>query len=154
MKIFKNLIIILFTIFLGIYVGTFLYSNYLYNKEDKFNSYKIYLLETGPFDNYETLEENNKILDSYFYFKDEKGYYSILAITENENNLAKLGELYKDIENIIIKEELTTNMEFIESLKQYDKIIIDGDNNDIFNGMKQITSKYGELILNNEENIN
>jgi len=45
-------------------------------------------------------------------------------------------------------------MEFIESLRQYDKIIIDGDNNDIFNGMKQITSKYGELILNNEENIN
>ena len=154
MKLFKSFIILLFTVILGIYVGTFLYSNYLYNKEDKLNSYKFYLLETGPFDNYETLEENNKILDSYFYFKDEKGYYSILAITENENNLTKLGELFKDIENITIKEELTTNMEFIESLRQYDKIIIDGDNNDIFNGMKQITSKYGELILNNEENIN
>ena len=154
MKIFKSLIIITFTIFLGIYVGTFLYSNYLYNKEDKLNSYKIYLLETGPFDNYDSLEENNKILDSYFYFKDIKGYHSILAITENENNLNKLGELYKDIENINIREELTTNMEFIESLRQYDKIILDGDNTEIINGMKQITSKYGELILNNEENIN
>lgn len=151
MKIFKSFIIILFTIFLGIYVGTFLYSNYLYNKEDKINNYKIYLLETGPFDTYDSLEENNKVIDTYFYYKDENGYHSILAITENKNNLEKIGEFYKDIENIKIREEFITNMEFIENLRQYDKIILDNDENEIINAMKQITSKYGELILNNEE---
>lgn len=154
MKLFKSFIILLFTVILGIYIGTFLYSNYLLQNKNKINEYKIYLFTIGPFDTYESMEESNKVIDNYFYYKDEKGYYALLGITENENNLNKIGELFKDIENITIREELTDNMEFIESLRQYDKLVINGNETEIISGMKQITSKYGELILNNEESIN
>lgn len=154
MKIFKNIIILLFSLILGIYFGTFLYSNYLYRNKDKTNYYKIYLLEVKPYDTYDNMVNNNPSINNYLYYVDEKGYHIVLGITENENNLSKIGELFKDTENITIREELIDNMEFIENLRQYDNLVINGNDTDILNSMKQITSKYGELILNNEESIN
>lgn len=153
MKIFKNCIIILFIIMFGIYIGTYLYNSYLLRNEDKINTYKIYILEYGVYNSYESMEENGKNIDNYFYYSDKEGYHILLGITKNKNIINKIGESYENIANINIREDYTDNMEFIESLNQYDNLIINSNKTEVIQAEKQILSKYEELVLN-EESIN
>lgn len=151
MKIFKNFITILFIMFLGIYLGTYLYKSYLYkNNNDKLNLYKIYLLEYGVYNSYENMNENGKNIENYFYYSNNDGYHILLGITENKNIINKIGESYDNIANINIREEYIDNMEFIENLKQYDNLIINSNKTEVLQLEKQVLSKYEELILNNE----
>ena len=151
MKIFKNFVIILFITFLGIYLGSYLYNSYLIrSSNNKLNLYKIYLLEYGIYDTYESMEENGKGIENYFYYNDNKGYHILLGITENKNIINKIGESYENIANINIREDYIDNMEFIESLKQYDNLIINSNKTEVLQAEKQILSKYEELVLNNE----
>ena len=151
MKIFKNFITILFIMFLGIYLGTYLYKSYLYkNNNDKLNLYKIYLLEYGVYNSYENMDENGKNIENYFYYSNNDGYHILLGITENKNIINKIGESYDNIANINIREEYIDNMEFIENLKQYDNLIINSNKTEVLQLEKQVLSKYEELILNNE----
>lgn len=151
MKIFKNFITILFIMFLGIYLGTYLYKSYLYkNNNDKLNLYKIYLLEYGVYNSYENMDENGKNIENYFYYNNNDGYHILLGITENKNIINKIGESYDNIANINIREEYIDNMEFIENLKQYDNLIINSNKTEVLQLEKQVLSKYEELILNNE----
>lgn len=154
MKIFKNLITIFFISLLGIYLGTYLYKSYLIRNKNKINLYKIYILEYGVYINSESMEENGKDIDNYFYYKDNKGYHILLGITENKNIINKVGESYEKISNINIREDYIDNMEFLESLKQYDNLIINSNKTEILQIEKQVLSKYEELILNNEQSIN
>ncbi len=153
MKIFKSFITILFVIIFGIYLGSYLYKNYLNKNKDKINTYKIYILEYGIYNSYESMEENGKDIENYFYYTDKNGYHILLGITENKNIINKIGESYEKIANINIREDYIDNMEFIESLKQYDNLIINGNKTEIIEAEKQILSKYEELIINGE-NIN
>lgn len=153
MKIFKNFIIILFIIMFGIYIGTYLYNSYLLRNEDKINTYKIYILEYGVYNSYESMEENGKNIDNYFYYSDKAGYHILLGITKNKNIITKIRESYENIANINIREDYTDNMEFIESLNQYDNLIINSNKTEVLQAEKQILSKYEELVLN-EESIN
>lgn len=153
MKIFKNFIIILFIIMFGIYIGTYLYNSYLLRNKDKINTYKIYILEYGVYNSYESMEENGKNIDNYFYYNDKDGYHILLGITKNKNIITKIGESYENIANINIREDYTDNMEFIESLNQYDNLIINSNKTEVIQAEKQILSKYEELVLN-EESIN
>lgn len=150
MKIFKSFITILFVIIFGIYLGSYLYKNYLYKNKDKINTYKIYILEYGVYNSYETMEENGKGIENYFYYSDNNGYHILLGITENKNIINKIGESYEKIANINIREDYIDNMEFIESLKQYDNLIINGNKTEVLEAEKQILSKYEELIINGE----
>ena len=151
MKIFKNFITILFIMFLGIYLGTYLYKSYLYkNNNDKLNLYKIYLLEYGVYNSYENMDENGKNIENYFYYSNNDGYHILLGITENKNIINKIGESYENISNINIREDYINNMEFIENLKQYDNLIINSNKTEVLQLEKQVLSKYEELILNNE----
>lgn len=150
MKIFKNFIILLFITLLGIYVGSYLYKSYLLKNENKINTYKIYLLEYGVYNSYEDMELNGRNIENYFYYNDIKGYHILLGITENKNIINKIGESYENISNINIREDYIDNMEFIESLKQYDNLILTSNKTEVLQAEKQILSKYEELILNGE----
>lgn len=154
MKIFKNFIIILFIVLFGIYIGSYLYKSYLLRNKNKLNLFKIYILEYGVYNSYESMEENGKFIDNYFYYSDKNGYHILLGITENKKIINKIGESYEKIANINIREELIDNMEFIESLKQYDNLIINSNKTEVLQAERQILSKYEELILNNETSIN
>lgn len=150
MKIFKNFIILLFITLLGIYVGSYLYRSYLLKNENKINTYKIYLLEYGVYNSYEDMELKGKNIENYFYYNDINGYHILLGITENKNIINKIGESYENISNINIREDYIDNMEFIESLKQYDNLILTSNKTEVLQAEKQILSKYEELILNGE----
>ena len=154
MKIFKNFIILLFITLFGIYIGTYLYKSYLYKTNNRnLNLLKIYLLEYGIYNSYETMEENGKNIEDYFYYSDKDGYHILLGITENKNIINRIGESYENIANINIKEDYIDNMEFIENLKQYDNLIINSNKTEILQIEKQVLGKYEDLILN-ETSIN
>ena len=155
MKIFKNIIVLLFITMFGIYIGSYLYKSYLYKSKNKnLNLIKIYLLEYGTYNSYESMEENGKDIESYFYYNDKEGYHIFLGITINKNIISKIGESYENIANINIREDFIDNMEFIENLKQYDNLIINSNKTEILQIEKQVLGKYEDLILNNESNIN
>ena len=154
MKLIKNLFLILIITFFGIYIGSYLYKCYLIQNENKLNTYKIYLIEYGTYNSYSDMEENGKNIDNYFYYSDNNNYHILLGITKSKKNIQKIGESYEEISNINIREEYIDNMEFIESLNQYDNLIINCNKNEVLQAEKQILSKYEELILNNEKSIN
>lgn len=146
MKYLKYIIVVLFTILFGIYVGTYMYKY----SEVKSNNTKYYVLEYGVYDNYDSMKNAGKGISDYFYYYDDLGYHIILGITENKNLSNKIRDSYNIKDNIYIKEEYTNNMEFLESLKQYDVLVNNSDNKEIVNAEKQIMSKWELLILNNE----
>ena len=155
MKIFKSIIVLLFITMFGIYIGSYLYKSYLYKSKNKnLNLTKIYLLEYGIYNSYESMEENGKDIENYFYYNDKEGYHILLGITINKNIISKIGESYENIANINIREDYIDNMEFIENLKQYDNLIINSNKTEILQIEKQVLGKYEDLILNNESNIN
>jgi hypothetical protein len=153
MNTFKNFVIIVFSLLVGSYIGLYIYRHKDINelKEVSINQYKIYLLQYGVFKKKENMIEAGSKLSDYFYFKDKDGYHIIIGITENKELEKKIRESYNITENIYLKEVNINNMEFMESLRQYD-ILIEKVNSPLalINAEKQILSKYEELILNSE----
>lgn len=149
MKILKNIIVLVLIIVFGIYMGSYLYKRYLYKTNKDINIYKIYILEYGIYDSYDSMIENGKNIENYFYYSDSLGYHILLGITENKNIINKIGESYENISNINIREDYINNMEFIESLRQYDNLVISSNKTEILQIEKQLLSKYEDLILNN-----
>ena len=149
---YKNIIIIFFTIMIGVILGTYIYKSSNIETKEVFNeTNKIYLLQYGVYSNEDNMEKNTKNLSDYFYFIDKDGYHVIIGIIENKNNYKKIGDSFGVSENIYLKEVNINNMEFLENLRQYENLIKDSeDNNFIKNAEKQILSKYEELVLNSE----
>lgn len=149
---YKNLILIFFTILFGVLFGTFIYKTSKINTKETFKeNNKIFLLQYGVYSNEENMVNNTKNISDYFYFKDKKGYHVIIGIVENKNNYKKIGDSFGVSENIYLKEVNINNMEFLENLRQYENLIMDSnDDNFIKNAEKQVLSKYEELVLNSE----
>lgn len=146
---YKNLLIIFFTILFGVLLGTYIYRSSNITTDEINNSF--YLLQYGVYSNEENMVNNTKNLSDYFYFKDKYGYHVIIGIVENKKNFKKIGDSFGVTENIYLKEVKINNMEFIENLRQYENLVSDSnDNNFIINAEKQILSKYEELVLNSE----
>ena len=63
----------------------------------------------------------------------------------------KIKDSYYVTDNIYIRKENINNKEFIDNLKQYDKLVNETyDKNIIVNAEKQILSRYEELVIRNE----
>ena len=146
---YKNLLIMFFTILFGVLLGTYIYRSSNITTDEINNNF--YLLQYGVYSNEENMVNNTKNLSDYFYFKDKYGYHVIIGIVENKKNFKKIGDSFGVTENIYLKEVKINNMEFIENLRQYENLVSDSnDNNFIINAEKQILSKYEELVLNSE----
>ncbi len=152
MDIFKGFIIFSFTVLVGVFLGTYIYKSSNINTKETFSeNNKIYLLQVGVYSTEENMKKNTKNISDYFYYKDKDGFHVIIGIVENKNNYKKIGDSFGISENIYLKEVVIDNMEFIESLRQYEKLVESSDNkNIIVNAEKQVLSKYEELVLNSE----
>lgn len=152
MNWFKAFIICCFTVLVGIFLGTYIYKASKIETKDVFNeTSKVFLLQYGVYSSLESMKDSTSKLSDYFFFKDDKGYHAIIGVVENKKISDKIRESYDITENIYIKEVMVSNMEFIESLRQYDKLVESLTNkNEIINAEKQILSKYEELVLQNE----
>ncbi len=141
-------IIILFSVLIYFYINI--------TKEKKTNTVfsednYIYLLQYGVYSSKENMNENTKDLINYFYYSDKDGYHVLIGITSNENLIDKIKDSYYVTDNIYIRKENINNKEFIDNLKQYDKLVNETyDKNIIVNAEKQILSRYEELVIRNE----
>ncbi|MBO6195167.1 MAG: hypothetical protein J6O56_02330 [Bacilli bacterium] len=152
MDLFKGFIITCFTILIGVFLGTYIYKSSNINTKEVFNEdNKVYLLQVGVYSTEENMKKNTKNISDYFYFKDKDGFHVIIGIVENKNNFKKIGDSFGIMENIYLKEVKINNMEFLESLRQYEQLVNSTDDkNVIINAEKQVLSKYEEIILNSE----
>ncbi len=152
MNIFKGFIIIVFTVLGGIFLGTYIYKSSKISTQEVFNeNNKVYLMQYGVYSTEDSMKNSTVSLSDYFYYKDKDGYHVIIGVVENKNIANKIRDSYDIKDNIYYKEVKINNMEFLQSLRQYDSLVSSlSDKTSIINAEKQILSKYEELILNNE----
>lgn len=152
MNFLKNIFIVFVIVAIGIITGIYIYNSSNYDTKKVFNeNKKIYLMQYGVYKDKGNMENSTKDLLNYFFYKDKDGYHVIIGIVFNKNNSKKIEDIYDLKDNIYLKEVNISNMEFIETLKQYENLIINSnDNNFIINAEKQVLSKYEELVLNSE----
>ena len=146
---------ILFPIGISIIIGSIcgkLMFN-IYNKEmtDVFkSSEKLLFLQSGVYSSKESMETECRRLNSYIYTKDDKYYRVFIGITKQSALVNKLKEYYGDTANdIYVKEIEVNNPAFNEILDQYDQLLANTDDKEtIWTIIKQVLSKYEELVIN------
>lgn len=147
----KNLILIFFSIAAGI-----LFTFFVLNKESIYakEEYVVYAFQIGAFEN----------LDNASNFK-EKISSNINSIMIKDDNLYKIyGAIYKDIDlvnimitffenknlNIYLK-TINVNKKFYESLDNYERILKNTNDENIYNKVNEsILNLYLESLDNNE----
>lgn len=145
----KYLIYIVLTIISGAVLGNSFYKKYEQeqNLEKEYNSY---LLQLGIYDSKEDMKKELLGIDDYIVIEKNKKYYVYLGISTKKKNVAKLQEMFldKDI-NTSIKKTVINNIEFINSLEQFD-LLLDSvsTNEDIMSINEVILSSYEEMVLN------
>lgn len=142
----------LLTIIVSLLVG-FLLSFYMlkeYEKTDIFpvfnESETAYLIQQGVYSSMKSMQENTAHLTDYIYSVIDDMYYVYIGISLDSSNVNKLQEYYKNKDiNTIIKTTTLTDQEFIETLRQYDKVLNNtSDEETIKEICKQVLSKYKE----------
>lgn len=128
---------------LSIVIG-FISAQIVYNSYQKNileNEYNAYLIKVDG--------QNNN--DSYYVF-DESDYTSIVGITTNILNANKLKKIFeKEGMSIYIKPVIIDNEEFINSLKQYDILVNEvDDEKNLISINDVILSSYKELVFDAE----
>ena len=112
----------LFSIFLSIICGSLcgkiVYGIYDKKIDNDLGNEKIYLIQSGAYSSYDSMVKN-VLMNNYVYFEDNDGLYkSIIAITQDINNIDKIKNTYKD--NVIVVEYNSKDLELNKKIKEYD----------------------------------
>ena len=146
---------------LGLLIGVFLgktvlteYSSYTSIKTVPKRGVSAYFIKYGEYSTSEELEKKTIVLTNYIYSKKDDKYIVYIGITMNKNNLEKLTNYFKSLKyNISVEEYVITNNEYIEYLKNTDKLIENTNDLTVIGEVSsQILSKYEELVINGSEN--
>lgn len=141
----------LLTIIISILIGCFL-SNYIIKKYEESplslpvfsETETVFLLQQGVYSTYESMQKNTSNLTDYIYSNIDNMFYVYIGMTLDKDNATKLQGYYKE-KNIqtILKTTTINDINFINSLKQYDIILKEtNDNATIKEICKQVLSKY------------
>lgn len=140
------------TIVISLLVG-FLLSNYILKQYDSNipliptfgnNNTQVYLIQQGVYSSMNSMKSNTSNISDYIYTTIDNMYYVYIGMTLNNENVTKLQEYYKN-KNIptIVKTTTISDSNFIETLKQYDKVLQETSDADTIKEVcKQVLSKY------------
>lgn len=145
----KFLIYIGLAIATGAVLGNLVYKKYEeeQNIEKEYNSY---LLQLGIFDTKEDVEKELLNIEDYIVIEKNNKYYVYLGVSTKKDNVAKVQEVFlkKNIETSI-KKTVISNIEFMNSLEQFDLLLDSVTNSeDIMSINEVILSSYEEMVLN------
>ena len=139
------------TIVTSLLVG-FLLSDYMIKTYDKnpislpvFNETEnVFLIQQGVYSTLESMQNNTSNLTDYIYSNIDNMFYVYIGMTLEEDNVTKLQEYYQNKGiHTIIKTTTLNDSDFITSLKHYDTILKEtNDNATIKEICKQVLSKY------------
>lgn len=144
------------TLLLALVIGFFL-ANFFIKQYDNYNGIKVsntgdslYFIQYGVFSSVESMEENTISLQNYVYSEDEGLYYVYVGITSIKENAEKIVEFYNNNGyEAIIKEFEIFNVNFLESLKTYDEVLKNtNDETAIASIINQVLIKYEEVVIN------
>lgn len=140
------------TIIISILVG-FLLSYYMlkeYESVDIIPVFNVketaYLVQQGVYSSMESMQENTSSLTDYIYSVIDNMYYVYIGISLESDNVNKIQEYYKtkDI-NTIIKTTTISDTELLNSLRQYDMVLKETNEEETIKEIiKQTLSKYKE----------
>ncbi len=120
-KIKRAVIPILLSILSGAICGKLVYGIYDKKLDQDIHGEKIYLIQAGAYSTYDNMV-NNTSLNNYIYYEDTDGLYkSIIGLTENYDNIAKIKSTYS--KEVIISEYYSKDEELNKKIKKYDKKI-------------------------------
>lgn len=123
-KILGVLIPVIVSIMCGYVFGKIVYKIYQEEINDNLHSSKIYLVENGLYDTYTAMREANNT-NNYVYYVDSEGYKTVVGITKNYDNIAKIKKIYTSDLSI---DEYYMPLEYMNSKQdEYDKILQDKD---------------------------
>lgn len=146
---------------LGLLVGVFLgksvlkeYNSYTSIKVAPKTGVTAYFIKYGEYSTEEELEKKTIVLTNYIYSKKDNKYIVYIGITMDKNNLEKLTNYFKSLKyDISIEEYVITNKEYLEYLKNTDKLIKNTNDLTVIGEVSsQILSKYEEIVINGSEN--
>ena len=147
----KFLIPIMLAILIGIVLAKIVFSQYdTPELQTVFNdNEEIMLLQIGVYSSKDSMKENTKKFDYYIYQEKEGLYYVYIGITQSENNLDKIKEVYQNLGyEIYVKKITIDNQSFLEVLNQYDELLTKTDDQEIIKTINgKILKKYEELVL-------
>lgn len=154
----KTIVYVILAILIGVILGKNIYDGYAKEIESTFGekeTKEVYLIQYGVYSSNESMLENTKELKNYFYYKKDDKFYVLIGITSNNELKEKIINSYDLDTDVYMKKIKIDNVTFLETLKQYDNLISNTDDkNTIITAEKQVLSKYDELILRSESNVN
>lgn len=131
----KNLYLILFCVVIGLFMGTYMFSQYDKKKIEnvstgsKYINQTIYAFQYGVYSNKENMINNLKNINYAYQLIDNK-YYVYVGMTKNKDNIEKLKNYFNALSYNIYVKEITVNGEFAENLGQYDLLLDEATTNE------------------------
>lgn len=140
--------IILVTLIISFIFAIFIYLNYKKKEKVEIKNETLYLIQVGAFSKYDNVVKMSKTLPHYLVLEEEGLYHIYVAITKNKENLEKLKQYYiNNGNNIYIREVKTSNIEFLEYIKNYDYFLKETEEKEVILSVnKTMLNKYEELI--------
>ena len=124
--IIKGLLVpLVISILFGFLCGKIVYSVYKDDIASSLTSSKLYVLQKGVYDTYDSMREDNGG-NNYVYYMDDEGYKTVVGITSNENNIDKIKGLYD--EDVKVLEYYIANELFNDKQNEYDVMLNNTDN--------------------------
>ena len=142
----------LLTIIVSLLVG-FLLSFYMLKEYESVNIIPVfnvketaYLVQQGVYSSMESMQENTSHLSDYIYSVIDNMYYVYIGISLESDNVNKIQEYYKNKDiNTIIKTTTISDNDLINSLRQYDMVLRETNEEETIKEIiKQTLSKYKE----------
>lgn len=132
----KYLKILVVAICLGGIIAYFFYKDI--NKEVKAITKKeeiVNLFQVGVFKSYNNALEFSKVFNSSYIYENDGYYRVIIAASYSKEALVKLESLYKNKDINYYLKEIRVNKKFIEKLKNYEKVIIKSNKEEIIDNV-------------------
>lgn len=145
-----------YTFIIALMIGFFL-SYYFIIQYDDYKGIKVssvsdelYFIQYGVFSSLESMESETIALTNYVYSKNDDKYYVYIGITNNSDNVNKIVSYYKDLGyETIIKKYQVNNKNFIESVKEFDNILLETTDKTVINSIiNQTLIKYEQEVIN------
>ena len=109
----------------------------------------LYFLESGVYNDIDTMKNSMISFPYYVYEELEDGIHSYVGITKNEKNALKVKEHLKHLGyDINIREFNGFDESFVSVVTQYDILLESASDDGILDICGQVLSSYEELVLN------
>lgn len=134
-------------ILLGAICGKLLFNKYqdtaLVFKEGE----KLYFLQEGVYDSYESVTNNTKSITPKAVIEENNKYHVYVGISTEKNVISKLKSIYEDKGYQLYEKEIEVqNKEFVENMKQYDVLAKTCDEaKDLLTIEEVVLSNYEEV---------